>query len=234
MKKCIIISCLLTLLVQAAWTQSAEKQKELIASVKKSSEYIYAEATCETAEDAGREAMKIIRQKINAYVTQQGGKTNANSQPQRIELPRGNMTRVFVYVKKNSLITGGISQSATSNVSQSAPPSLQGSDASARNLNSGRAQSSDRDVAIAELCGIKTVSMLKTALPRMKKEGKILSWASYHELANPENFILVIYDREGNIKAVLSEGRERKNLIKGISDSIRNYKGTGAVGVKLK
>ena len=68
----------------------------------------------------------------------------------------------------------------------------------------------------------------------MQAESKVASYASYSKLATPENFILVIYDAQGTVKAVLSEGRERTNLKTKVTDSIRNYKGMGAVGVKLK
>lgn len=234
-RKCIIVVCCMMMLLTAARAQTAEEQKNTIATVKRSSEYVYAEATCETADEAYKAAMASFRSKA-------GGRTG---QPTRIQLTRGNMIRVFLYARRSE-------QSAQSTKSTTAPSSTtapvkattpsntaaptKASTPSNTAAHSGNAPQSNnsRDAAIAELCSIQTLSELKTTLSRMQAENKVASYASYSKLATPENFILIIYDAQGAVKAVLSEGRERTNLKTKATDSIRNYKGMGAVGVKLK
>ena len=81
---------------------------------------------------------------------------------------------------------------------------------------------------------MRTLEEMRSELSRLKQEDKIASYAKYSELASPENFILIIYNKQGLVKAVLSEGKQRTNLNTNQPDSISNYKGTGAVGVKLK
>jgi hypothetical protein len=45
--------------------------------------------------------------------------------------------------------------------------------------------------------------------------------------------VLVIYNRNGDIEAVLSEGSQRTNLATGQIDNISNYKERGAIGVMI-
>ena len=94
-------------------------------------------------------------------------------------------------------------------------------------------QNPDEEDALREILELKTLDDMKTRLPELKNEGKIISYAKYSELANPDNFILIVYDKKGQIKAVLSDGKQRKNLKTNSPDDIRNYKGTGAVGVRI-
>lgn len=215
-RKCIMVACCMTMLLTAAQAQSVEEQKNTIATVKRSSEYVYAEATCETADEAYKTAMANFRKKAGGRI----------SQPTRIQLTRGNMTRVFLYARRGAQTPANVKPAPTrAQETAKEPVSTQGNTPQSNN---------GRDAAIAELCSIQTLSELKTALNRMKAESKVASYASYSKLATPENFILVIYDAQGTVKAVLSEGRERTNLRTKVTDSIRNYKGMGAVGVKLK
>ena len=82
---------------------------------------------------------------------------------------------------------------------------------------------------------MKTLRQLQEQLPQLKKKGKIADFASYNKLSNPEDYIIIIYNQAGEVKAVLSEGKERINLISNKPDNIQNYKSMrSAVGVKIK
>ena len=94
-------------------------------------------------------------------------------------------------------------------------------------------QDNTEDV-LTTIRNLRTLEEMRSELSRLKQEDKIASYAKYSELASPENFILIIYNKQGLVKAVLSEGKQRTNLNTNQPDSISNYKGTGAVGVKLK
>lgn len=228
-RKGIMAVCCMAMLLTVARAQTVEEQKNTIATVKRSGEYVYAEATCETADEAYKAAMANFRKKAGGHA----------SQPTRIQLPRGNMIRVFLYARRSEQTASGstTTQSGTQ-TPVTAKPNPARTHETAREpvgpkVNTLQSDNS-REAAIAELCSIQTLSELKTTLGRMQAESKVASYASYSKLATPENFILVIYDAQGTVKAVLSEGRERTNLKTKATDSIRNYKGMGAVGVKLK
>lgn len=235
-RKSIMVACCMMMLT-AAQAQTVEEQKKTIATVKRSSEYVYAEATCETADEAYKTAMANFRKKTNGRA----------GQPTRIQLKRGNMTRVFLYTRRSEQTAQGSmgttppnntaarSGTQTTVIVKTAPSHTQVVSREPVNTQGNTPlNNNSRDAAIAELCSIQTLGELKTTLNRMQAESKVASYASYSKLATPENFILVIYDAQGTVKAVLSEGRERTNLKTKVTDSIRNYKGMGAVGVKLK
>ena len=90
-----------------------------------------------------------------------------------------------------------------------------------------------RTQALSTILGFETFAQMRTGLADMKQQGKVKSYAMYKDLASPEEFILIIFDADGNIRTVLSEGKNRMNLKTNTADDIHNYKGLGAVGVKL-
>jgi hypothetical protein len=67
----------------------------------------------------------------------------------------------------------------------------------------------------------------------MKKDGRISEYAKYKELKDPTQYALIIYNKNGNVEAVLSEGRQRTNQKTGQPDDVTNYKGRAALGVKV-
>ena len=69
-------------------------------------------------------------------------------------------------------------------------------------------------------------------VPQLKKEGKISTYGKYANLLKKEEYYLIIYTKEGKVAAVLSKGKERKNLATWKPDSTNNYKGCGAIGFK--
>ena len=209
-----------------AHSQSVEEQKKAINTIKKSSAYIYAEATLENEQDAYDLAQELLYQRVNEYIATKKKFKNAkeavvinqNYAKEKIQLPRGNMYRAFLYVKKDDVIP---SENAVVG----------------RIEKKGERSSSIEvieDNIVQELLAFNTLADLKRELPIMKREGKVISYAKYSELAAPNKFILVIYDKQGQIRAVLSEGEKRINLKTNAPDNINNYKGMGAVGVKIK
>ena len=224
-----IVLCCMVACVLAALSQSVEEQKRKINTIKKSSSYIYAEATLDNEQDALDLAQELLYQRINEYIAtkkkfkdaKEAVVINQNYASEQIKLPRGNMFRAFMYVKKSDVIpteNAVVGRVETNEEEQSAVEFI---------------QDNSEDV-IKTICGLKTLNDMRSELARLKQEDKIVSYAKYSELASPDNFILIIYDKQGQVKAVLSEGKQRTNLNTDQPDNINNYKGTGAVGVKIK
>lgn len=69
---------------------------------------------------------------------------------------------------------------------------------------------------------------------RLKTEGLISDYKTYRDIADPSEYLLIVYNREGFVEAILSDGVDRKNLKTGSPDNVGNYKGRGALGVKVK
>lgn len=76
----------------------------------------------------------------------------------------------------------------------------------------------------------KTFFELENILKPLQEKGDIIGYGKYATALNPEDCYLIVYDIAGNIKAFLGKGKEvRQNLKSGKNDSIRNYRGCGAI-----
>ena len=76
---------------------------------------------------------------------------------------------------------------------------------------------------------------LKQIMEPLKQKGDILDYGKYATANNLENCYLIVYDPAGNIKALLDKGEKvRKNLKTGKEDSIKNYRGCGAIWFTIK
>ena len=107
------ISLFLTFILMACLSAGAqENQAELkskVNEIKKSPDYIYAEATRETAEEAKSAAEEQLYNNINIWVAQEkklrGAKqvivAEAKADYEEYQLQRGNLVRAFLYVKKS-------------------------------------------------------------------------------------------------------------------------------------
>lgn len=92
-----------------AWGQSISKQ---INDIKRSSQYINAEATMETEDQAYKLAEELLSQQITEFAsTNESLKKAPNvivkdvaGKAEKLQMNRGTMTRVFLYVKKSDII----------------------------------------------------------------------------------------------------------------------------------
>lgn len=76
---------------------------------------------------------------------------------------------------------------------------------------------------------------LKQIMEPLKQKGDILDYGKYATAKNPEDCYLIVYDPAGNIKALLDKGEKvRQNLKTGKEDSIKNYRGCGAIWFTIK
>ena len=76
---------------------------------------------------------------------------------------------------------------------------------------------------------------LKQIMEPLKQKGEITDYGKYATATKPEDCYLVVYDPAGNIRAVLGKGEKtRKNLKTGKEDSIKNYRGCGAIWFTIK
>ncbi|NPD81433.1 hypothetical protein HPS57_05545 [Prevotella sp. PINT] len=95
-----------------AMAQEGESPSKTINKIKRDGSYVYAEATAKTREEAAEAAKQLLLIEISQYVATKKKFSGADqvlikdmqTESQSIEMPRGDMTRVFLYVKKNDLI----------------------------------------------------------------------------------------------------------------------------------
>lgn len=214
---------------------SVEDQKKEINKIKKSSSYIYAEATLADKQAAIDLAKDILYQNVNEWVSKQKKFAGSNSvvtvntsyAVDDMTLPRGNMYRAFMYVKKSDIIPA-------SNVTVTETPEMQvaadGRLSSKVEVIAGNPKTS---AVVSELLKAENTGQLSAVLKQLKQQGKVSDYNKLSALSQPEGYFMVIFTREGNIEAVLSDGADRVNMKTGQADKIANYKGCGAIGVKI-
>lgn len=215
---------------------SVEDQKKEINKIKKSSSYIYAEATLADKQAAIDLAKDILYQNVNEWVAKQkkfAGSNNVvtintNYAVDDMMLPRGNMFRAFMYVKKTDIIpAGNVTVSSTPEITAGAGTAVKA--ATVTPLTGTKA-----DAVVEELLKATNTGQLSAMLKRMKQQGAVADYNKLSALTTPDDYHMVIFTREGNIEAVLSDGASRVNMKTGQADAIGNYKGCGAIGVKIK
>ncbi len=233
--------CLCSLLctILSAQTVKNKDEKAEINRIKKSGAYLYEETTLPDAQDAIDLAEEMLYEKINQFVAdnrkfdnaRQIVTLNTNYSVEQITLPRGNMYRAFMYVKKTDILPSQNVQVTT------IEPKTQNLNATYEEQPTTTTTSvSSPDIqaeVINTLLRLRRFSELSSVLPQLKREGKISEYARYSDLANANEYMLVVYNRDGDIEAILSDGPDRINLATGQDDSTENYKGRGALGVKM-
>jgi hypothetical protein len=227
--------------VSATFAQknSYEAEKNTITEVKRAPEqYVYAEATCKTVEEAEAVVEEMFLENVNEYVAEvksDKGKSNvvvndAKTIRHEITMPRGsNMHRVFIYSKKSDIISSEgpivvVNPAATvePTAAETAPEV---------------APTYEIPAVAKEIAKVKTLKELGTTLPQMKRSGRISNFDKYRNISDPSTWYLVLYDATGTISAVLTDVKsngERVNVNTLNVDSLENYPKHAAIGVVIK
>lgn len=220
-----ITLCLLAL--TAAQAGPTDDVKKEINKIKKSSQYIYAESTAPTEEDARAYAEERLFDEVNKWVsTQKKMKGSANLVVNNrkelwttLSMPRGtNMYRYFVYVRKKDIIPTDnavvIANESRPAVEEKLQPVL--------------------PEAVNLLAGITDYYAMAEKVKQLKAEGKIEDYGRYASLDDPDECYLIIYNREGKVVAILTPGPERLNVKTNQPDGVANYSGCGAIGIEVE
>lgn len=206
------------------------KEKALITQVKRNpGKYIYAEATCETQEKAQSVAEEMFLENVNEYVAsvkrlRSAGDIVINDQhglQQTITMPRGsNMHRVFLYVKKSDIVAMKNPQV----IVKESESKVEAIESTVKN---------DFSQTAKELAQVKTVAEMNKVLSQMKRTGRITAYGKYADLAEKSEWYLIVYDRNGSVKAILTDGDQRTNVATRQTDDLSNYPNHAVLGVKL-
>ncbi len=88
--------------------------------------------------------------------------------------------------------------------------------------------------AATKLAEAKNITQLNTMLKQMKQSGEVKEYAKYKDIAVKSDWYFVLYDATGKVKALLTDGDERLNVVTGHADSLKNYPQHAALGVKFR
>lgn len=218
-----------------AMAQSDIETKKTINSIKKSSLYIYAEATAATQQEARDIAEQMLYDEINAWAAtkkkMQGGKSivinNRKDLFTTVEMPRANMFRSFIYVKKSDVMAVDNTQVINNESAEANTPSSGTSVQTIASMDS-------YPQAVQRVAAVTQYDALATLIKQLKAEGEITHYARYASIEKPELYYLAIYNKEGAVVAVLTPGEDRTNVKTGQTDRLTSYEGCGAIGFRLK
>ena len=218
-----------------AFAQNSEEAKKTINSIKKNSQYIYAEATAATQPDANDFAEDTLYDETTSYVASKkkmriNPKIVINNRKELVSslaLPRGNMFRSFIYVKKSDVL-------AVENSEMIGNKTSNGETAAATTTPVVSTVTPVYADEVKQVMACSTFDEVKNLMTKLKSEGKIRHFGGYASLEDPDPYYLAIYNRQYQIVAVLTPGPNRTNTKTGEEDKVTNYKGCGDKEFVLK
>jgi hypothetical protein len=222
----LFIASLVSLQVSA---DDAQIRKE-INSIIKSNQYIYGEHTAATEKEAREIAEEILEANIKEWVaTKKRFKESANivinnkkSLSTSLTVSRGNLVRVFLYVKKSDIIAGNNAEIVKQ------PQNEVKSEVEL--LEEKVINKIEYPEVVTTIASYQDYKPMAEKIEQFKEQGKILHYGRYTSLENPESYYLAIYNTAGKVVAVLTPGEIRHNVATGETDRVTNYSGCGAIG----
>ena len=223
---------------------------EKINSIKKNGGYLYGEATVSTQEQATTLAYEELQREVYAWLQNDSlSLRDINRLSDTVMVRIVNVYRVFAYVEKSKLKPLSLDTIKADTVQARVPfaeKALEKKDTtlftdSIRQVinkrffgKEGKKKQREND-ALLRLKKAKNFFELKEIMQPLKEKGDIIDYGKYATAKHPEFCYLIVYDPAGNICALLGKGKDvRQNLKTGRDDSIKNYRGCGAIWFILR
>ena len=231
-----------------------------INQIKRDGGYLYGESTLDNREAALKLAYELLEAEIKNWAIQKNPKTTSVLVSKIFEyadtiiLPRRNMVRAFVFVKKSNLkaikgktMTVEVCQperaKETALAKKSEPVMLTkpepAPEVKPEPVIEEPAQpvvvKTTEEQVLEQLMKVTKFQDLEGVMTPLKKEGKILDLGKYATMKDAAGSYLIVYDQQGTVRAFLGKGTTtRRNLKTGADDSEKNYHGCGALWFKVK
>lgn len=236
------------LLLCCLQTWADDSLVDSINDIKRNMAFVYGEATEESRKQADSLARTDLLLNIQEWVFKNTEKVvdeefdrHISRYIKTISMKRADRIRVFVYVQKYELMPlladNGIHFNDTTAVDVLHTPKKERVDiekllATSKKLAEIFAQGDDkpktRNEVLNKILKAKDFFELRTTLKTLIDQKAITSYGKGKTNKQPENCYWVIYDRAGNIKAVLDKGKTtRRNLKTNRNESLSNYEGKG-------
>lgn len=265
MKQVILLSMLLWMPVIMRG-QSISKQ---INDIKRSSKYITAEATLETEAKAYELANELLMNQISEYMAEKGALKkaetvvvkNVSGKAERLQMKRGTMTRIFLYVKKNDIIPVENMRVIVNNEEQKKQKAKTATETSAeieevdsisseyemitdvdslnveeKNFNTAIASSYPtwQQEVIYTLIGSSSIKNALYLIDRFRTELKIKRHGSASNCRNSAECYWIIFNDNEQVMTILGPGGDqRMNFVTFEKDALKNYSGKTAIWFTL-
>lgn len=226
---------------------------ERINSIKKNKNFLYGEVTDQSQEKATTLAYEQLQNEVYAWLQNDSlsvKEINRLADTIMVQFVNPNVYRVFAYVEKTKIKPVAIDTVRVDNIPKKAKPLVKTTPEkkdttlftdSVRQVihkrffgkeEKKRQRQSD---ALLRIKKAKNFFELKEIMLPLKEKGDIIDYGKYATAKHPELCYLIVYDPAGNICALLGKGKEeRQNLKTGRKDTIKNYRGCGAIWFTLR
>ena len=237
-----IITIILGLFASQAW---ADGVVDSINHIKRDTTYLYGEATMPTLKSADSLARKELALKVREWMYQQTDQTDSTEIDDSRLSPyisvltnrRADMIRGFTYVRKADLrqllntkdtVQGTITAKPIEDTD-----SIMVTDSIVKVVNISKFRKPlKRDDVLKQILKAKNFFELRDTMKTLIKQGAVSNYGKRETCKQPEACYWIVYDRAGNIKAILGKGQSiRKNFKTGRVDSLTNYQGKGYAGI---
>lgn len=237
-----IITIILGLFASQAW---ADGVVDSINHIKRDTTYLYGEATMPTLKSADSLARKELALKVREWMYQQTDQIDSTEIDDSRLSPyisvltnrRADMIRGFAYVRKADLrqllntkdtVQGTITAKPIEDTD-----SIMVTDSIVKvvNISKFRKPLKRYDV-LKQILKAKNFFELRDTMKTLIRQGAVSNYGKRETCKQPEACYWIVYDRAGNIKAILGKGQSiRKNFKTGRVDSLTNYQGKGYAGI---
>lgn len=216
---------------------SAQGTKQMN-SIKRSSLYLYAEATMATAQEAYEVASDLLLIQVKEYADSKKAFRdkdilirNISQQKDSIQLQRGDMVKVFLYVKKSDII-GAENVTLVNNTSttesadgEAVPSNIEAVDVPLRDSESAsksetkqadpslQLSTSWQQKVVEQLLAAESFSSAKSQLNRLKAEFKIKKTGPMTDCSDP-SAVFILLGKNGKVETVLGPGATERTDFK--------------------
>lgn len=218
-----------------------------INKIKRDTMYIYAEATMKDLNEAYNGARAILEMKVGDWVRAQHPEegievciVKAKEHFIQLETRRGDFYRAFVYVRKSD--TMPVADKSEVTVFEVAPPTQPNQPQAAPAIILSEEAPIEKETPVLELTSeekqmkqVRSFYEIEPYIKGLKSKDKLKAYGKYATMPANENCHLFVYDKQGNISALLRKsGDIQYNLNTHKEDNVKNYKNCGAIWFQLK
>lgn len=260
MNKTAILFFVLLLSVGAS-AQSASSAIEQINKVKSDTSYISAETTMQTWDEAYSGAKAILEANIQDWahanrIDSKDGTLMVKSNKNILEIKtnRGKYIRVFLYVRKSDIIPVDKKQDVMviksgdgatykplkeSEAKRHDEKEMRKSNVKSQVIvlsdgNKKRASQVELNDEEKAFAAVSQFNSVKPIVERIRQDGRLIDYGKYKDMPSEGICYLFVYDKSGIVEAVLRRDSTMLNLRTQQEDDIDNYKGCGAIWLRMK
>lgn len=227
--------------------QTAADVTKNINKVKRDTMYIYAESTTKDLSEAYNNARAILEMQVGEWVRKQHLSegievciVKAKEHFMQLDTRRGELYRAFVYVKKSDIMP--VADKSEVTVFQVAP-AAQPDKPEAKPaiiveetpVEVEKAPELELTSEEKQMRQVRSFYEVEPYIKGLKSKGRLNAYGKYATLPANEDCHLFVYDKQGNISALLRKiGDKQYNLNTLKEDNVKYYKNCGAIWFKLK